>query len=463
MAKRKRSAKSRPTRPRAGAPSEAPVIEESTPPTAGALTTGRFLVVYKDPVVESPKQAEKSLKETAGIKHMLSAADYRDGSVKAEDAEAAEAMYFPALGIAVVSADDDQLQSLMGVAADGDSNILAVEPEYVFRAIAEMSQQPYEYLRGYRDAINHIYDELIGKRIETEDLGIAAAFQDTAQFTWGLQATRVNTARFSGQGVRVAVLDTGMDLGHPDFRGRRFTSQSFIPGQTVQDGHSHGTHCIGTSCGPERPASGVRRYGCAFGASIFPGKVLSDSGSSAGGSVLNGMNWAVTNGCQVISMSLGADVNQVSQAFETAGQRSLQNGCLIVAAAGNNANRASGNFGFVGQPANSSSIMAVAAIDSQLRVANFSARSSAQTGAGGKVDIAAPGVNIFSSVPVSRGTHAFFNGTSMATPHVAGIAAMWCQSKRRTGLSLWTTIIQNARRIAGDARDIGGGLVQAPQ
>jgi subtilisin family serine protease len=191
--------------------------------------------------------------------------------------------------------------------------------------------------------------------------------------------------------------------------------------------------------------------------------VLSNSGSSVGSSVLAGMNWAVANRFPVVSMSLGADVNQVSQAFEQAGRRALQAGCLIIAAAGNNAHRSAGNFGFVGQPANSPSIMAVAAVDSQLRVAEFSARSSATTGTGGKVDIAAPGVAVFSSVPVNRGRHAVFNGTSMATPHVSGIAALWCQLTGRRGANLWTTLIQNVRSIPGDVRDVGSGLVQAPQ
>jgi len=464
MARRRRSTNSHPERSRGGrSPANGASQDGNMPSGAGALTTGRFLVVYSDPVVESPKEAHRILHEAAGLSKVVSAADYRDGFVQPEDAASADATYFPALGIAVVSADEDQLQSLMSVASNEDSMVLAIEPEYVYHAIQDVAMPPGDYLRGYRDAVNHLFDEMTGQRLDLEEVGITAALQDNAQFTWGLQATRVNTSRITGQGVQVAVLDTGLDLSHPDFRGRRIVTQSFIPNQTPQDGHSHGTHCIGTSCGPDRPPTGVRRYGCASAASIFAGKVLSDSGSSAGGSVVNGMNWAVTNKCQVLSMSLGADVNQVSQAFETAGQRALQRGCLIIAAAGNNANRPAGNFGFVGQPANSPSIMAVAALDSNLRVASFSARSSAQTGAAGKVDIAAPGVNVFSSVPVNRGTHAFFSGTSMATPHVAGIAAMWCQQTRRTGLGLWTTVIQNARRIPGDARDIGAGLVQAPQ
>jgi subtilisin family serine protease len=431
-------------------------------PVAGAETTGRFLVVYKDPVLQTPKDAERALRDHAGMKSIVSAADFSSHAVDAKQADKADAAYFPALGIAVVSADDDQLQSLVSVASDTDSNILAIEPEYVYHALGNTSA---DYRRGYRDGVNDLYERLESEPEEDAlaELGLAAAFQDTAQFTWGLQATRVDSSSVNGQGIRVAVLDTGMDLQHPDFRGRRFTSQSFIPGETVQDGHSHGTHCIGTSCGPDQPATGVRRYGCAFGADVFVGKVLGNTGSSVGGSVVNGMNWAVTNRCQVISMSLGADVDQVSQAFEVAGQRALQAGCLIIAAASNNAQRRAGNVGFVGQPANSPSIMAVAALESNLRIADFSPRSSSLTGAGGKVDVAAPGVAIFSSVPVNRGTHGFKNGTSMATPHVSGIAAMWCQQTRRVGLALFTTVIQNARRIAGDARDIGSGLVQAPK
>jgi hypothetical protein len=140
--------KSTSARPRAAASPDAPGGDGTTPSTGGALTTGRFLVVYTDAVIRSPKAAEKSLRDTAGIKNVISAADYRGGSVKAEDAQAADATYFPALGIAVVSADDDQLQSLMSVAADDSSNILAVEPEYVYHAIADLSQQPLEYLRG---------------------------------------------------------------------------------------------------------------------------------------------------------------------------------------------------------------------------------------------------------------------------------------------------------------------------
>src|SRR5262249_2886767 len=162
-------------------------------------------------------------------------------------------------------------------------------------------------------------------------------------------------------GVRVAILDTGIDLNHPDFAGRVISSQSFIAGQTVQDGNRHGTHCTGTACGPQLPPTGVRRYGCAFGASIFIGKVLGNAGSGADRGILNGINWGVTNEGRSVSMSLTARValgQPFSQVFENVGRRALAANTLIIAAAGNDSSRP-GYIAPVGHPANCPSIMAV--------------------------------------------------------------------------------------------------------
>ena len=174
--------------------------------------------------------------------------------------------------------------------------------------------------------------------------------------------------------MKVAVLDTGFDLGHPDFVGRDVTALSFVAGESAQDGHGHGTHCIGTSCGPRMPSTGPR-YGVAHEADIFAGKVLSNSGSGTDAGILAGINWAVANRCPVISMSLGAPVPQAHPPYSAAGHRALQRGSLIIVAAGNNADRRAGNFGFVGAPANSVEIMAVGALDMPLGMAYFSARS----------------------------------------------------------------------------------------
>jgi subtilisin family serine protease len=261
----------------------------------------------------------------------------------------------------------------------------------------------------------------------------------------------------------VAVLDTGIDLQHPDFVGRAIVSETFS-GFPVQDIHGHGTHCVGTACGPQRPASGVRRYGIVFGAQIFVGKVFNNNArpQAATGDVIAGIEWAATNGCRVASLSLGVPINQKIEQYEQPIRRARDAGTLVICAAGNNASRPA-NPGFVEPPANADAAMSIASVDSQLQIATSSGRSSQFTGVGGKVNIAGPGVAVFSSVPVARGGHAFFNGTSMATPHVAGIAALWAEVTGESGVALWNRLEQSALPLNIGSVDVGVGLVQAPQ
>ncbi|MSQ46904.1 MAG: hypothetical protein EXR78_00725 [Deltaproteobacteria bacterium] len=246
------------------------------------------------------------------------------------------------------------------------------------------------------------------------------------------------------------------------------------------DLNGHGTHCIGTALGAQQPAGGVRRYGCAFRGEIYVGKVLSNQGSGGDSGILAGINWAITNQCRVISMSLGAPVQPgetFSAIYENVAQRALRSnpGTLIIAAAGNESSRP-GMIAPVGRPANCPSILAVAALDSNLRIARFS--NGGMNPNGGGVDIAGPGVGIFSSVPepfpatVQPGgpgrpwppRYHSISGTSMATPHVAGIAAMWLEARGTgtTAQSLWQLLTGNAIRLTLPSRDAGAGLVQAP-
>ncbi len=404
---------------------------------AGARRTGRYLLVLNEDLLGDDDGARAAVRDLTADEGVTSTRDAARGAVART-----HPTVFAELGVAVADLSADQLD-----AARTDRRLIAVEPERVRRAIG-LSE---EYLRGFRDAAQFLHSRVAGP-------AAAARFGDTDKLTWGLQATGVADAPESGAGIAIAVLDTGLDLGHPDFAGRDIEARSFVEGQSAQDGQGHGTHVAGTACGALSPGTG-RRYGVAHEARILVGKVLGDDGSGTDAGILAGISWAIASGARVISMSLGADVREVSTAYETVGRRALAAGALVVAAAGNNARRGAGDAGFVGVPANSPSIMAVGAVDGTLAIADFSAAST--TVEGGQVDIAGPGVDVHSSWPLPGGTNTI-SGTSMATPHVAGIAALWSQRTGATGQQLWAQLVQAAQRLPLPASDVGSGLVRAP-
>lgn len=452
-------------------------------------TTGRFIALLR----EGDTEASVRLLDTrAGIK---ATAIHGDEESTAEAVSEGNAV-FPEIGAAVLDLDPDQMASLSTATRTTDSPIIAAEPERIVYAIelvpTELDEMgtfaeiapldldlidgiaPFtqklavmrpltdvsvDYLRGYRDSVNTLVDQLTktSDLITEREIEAEAVWNET-QVTWGLQATRVPNSRFSGRGVKVAVLDTGFGPHH-DFTGRSIVARSFIPGQSPADGHSHGTHCIGTACGPRRPRT-LPRYGVAYECDILVGKVLSNAGSGADGGILAGINWAVLTGARVVSMSLGAPVavgTSPSVVYEGVARRALARGTLIVAAAGNDSRRP-GIVRPVSHPANVRSILAVGALDENLRVAPFS--NGALNPNGGEVNIAAPGTNVLSSVPFPP-FYRRFAGTSMATPHVAGIAALYAQATGLGGVALWQVIARAARRLTIPARDVGVGLVQA--
>ena len=176
------------------------------------------------------------LQESVGIKNVAFAADFGGSAVDMAQARQAGMTVFNTIGVAVADVDPDQEASL-SAAATADAEIASIEPEPIYFAFADgFPPTSVAYLRGYRDAVNHLHDRLIvpGAAAAAGNLDTilaADAFQDTDEATWGLAAARILESRDSGRAVRVAILDTGLDLDHPDFRGRQITSQSFIPGQ----------------------------------------------------------------------------------------------------------------------------------------------------------------------------------------------------------------------------------------
>jgi subtilisin family serine protease len=278
--------------------------------------------------------------------------------------------------------------------------------------------------------------------------------------TWGIHAINAIGSQHTGRGIRVAILDSGFITTHPSFVGKKIVTKSFLEGNSsAEDEFGHGTMCAGIACGLRHDQYGYQ-FGVAHDAEIYIGRVLDKNGTGRDGDLLQAIQWAMDEGCKVISMSVGGanlPGERFSPAFEMAAATGLKEGTLLVAAAGNESNRQYGLKSPVVHPANCPSIMAVQAVDGNCAIYNFGCSCMEEDG--GRVDIAAPGVDIISSwLPTQNYT--FDTGTSLATPFVAGIAALyWEADPAASAAEIWLKLIQTARRLPYSSADVGAGLV----
>src|SRR3989344_3023584 len=239
--------------------------------------------------------------------------------------------------------------------------------------------------------------------------------------------------------VKIAILDTGIDQNHEDLAAKIVANQNFTTSPTVDDKYGHGTHVGGIAAAITDNGTGVAGLG--YNSSLINVKVLDDNGSGYYSWIANGIIWATDNGAKVINMSLGGSSG--SSTLQSAVNYAVANGVVVVAAAGNSGN-SSPTY-----PAYYPGVIAVAATDSADAKASWSSYGS-------WVDVAAPGVNIYSTFPnhpykINKSlNYDYGSGTSMATPHVAGLAGLvWATGTCSTNSCVRAQIENNADPISG--------------
>jgi len=273
----------------------------------------------------------------------------------------------------------------------------------------------------------------------------AAAASDP-EMPWGIKRVGAADAwtRTQGEGVKVAVIDTGIDPTHPDLAGQvagGFSALSGSKSSAWKDDQGHGTHVAGTIAA-KRDGKGV--VGVAPKARLYAVKVLDKDGNGNYSDVIAGIEWAASHGIKVANMSLGAD--EGSEPLHRAVKAALKAGMSIVAAAGNSG-------GTVGFPGSYVETIAIGASDINDRVAEFSSRGS-------EVDFIAPGVDILSD-KMGGGTVSL-SGTSMATPHMTGLAALAIGAGASSPSAIRLALSRAAKPLSGLTPDMqGSGLVLA--
>jgi subtilisin family serine protease len=309
---------------------------------------------------------------------------------------------------------------------------------------------------------------------------------------WGIGAVGAAASAYTGSGVTAAVLDTGIDPGHSAFAGLTVLEEDFTRSGNG-DRHGHGTHCAGTIAG--RDVGGCR-IGVARGISrLLAGKILTDTGTGSSEMAFQGLQWAASQGAQVVSMSFGFDFpgmvrDHVQQGWPTdlatsialeayrgnlnmfdtlmamlKAQEPFRPGCVVVAAAGNESRRdIRPDYQIAASlPSAADGILSIAAVAQSAGGYTIAAFSNTFP------QLCAPGVDITSAQ--AGGTLTTMSGTSMACPQAAGIAALWWQAVRETGLPATAQTV-TARILAAcrldtlapnlDIADRGNGIATAP-
>lgn len=317
-------------------------------------------------------------------------------------------------------------------------NVEFAEPDYYAQALSAPNDTFFDRQWGLEN-IGQTINGVVGK--EDADIDAPTAW-DTTQ-----------------NGVKVAILDVGINESHPDLAGKVVDRKDFTNSASgTNDVYGHGTHVAGIVAAMTNNSDGVA--GVCPGCQLLNGKVLDDSGSGAYSWVANGIIWAADNGAKVINLSLGGPAS--STTLENAVNYAWNKGVVIVAAAGNS-NNSSKTY-----PAAYINSMAVAATDNQDNRAYFSSYGSSW------VDVAAPGVYVFSTwkdatssanpQPECYGTvcYKYASGTSMSTPMVAGVAGLvWKSNYNQSASSVRTRIELTADKISGTGTYWSAGRVNA--
>ncbi len=265
---------------------------------------------------------------------------------------------------------------------------------------------------------------------------------------WGISHINSQTAHsrgVTGSTVKVGVIDTGIDHGHPDLAANYAGGIDFVNGDNdPMDDNGHGTHVSGTIAAID---NNIGVLGVAPSVSLYGIKVLDGAGSGTFSNVIAGIDWAANNGMNVVNMSLGASSG--TAALQQACDNAYASGVLICGAAGN-------DYGWpIGYPAKYSSVVAVTSIDQNNRLSNFS-------NVGPEAEVTAPGSSVYSTY--AGGGYATLSGTSMATPHAAGVAALiWATGNYTSVSAVRNRLTSTCTDIgpAGRDNDFGYGIVNA--